>query len=245
MSSSGLLTPAASSSRLSNPRLAAVRARLTAWRASRYAALMVMAVAVVGGQAIRFAVLDVVAPDVVRGASPFLIQNIAQGTSASQTFEARSNGLERIRLDGVVTGDGRGVLDARVVEIWAPGDERPLRQAEVELSTAADRCCEIRFAPLRDSARRRYRVEILARELAPGQQLSLWALTARDEGGLAINGRTQPANLKFDLGDVAVGPLQGSARVSLAVLMGCFALVDASVAYLLFLLLTSSSPRPS
>jgi hypothetical protein len=205
---------------------------------------MVIAGAVLAGQVIRLGALGVIAPDVVRGARRFAIENIPEGTVVTQSFEARANGLEIVRMAGVVAGEGHGAVDAWLIEEWSPGDARVVRRGTIDVR-AGEPCCTARFSPIRDSQRRRYRLELSVRDLMPTLRLSLNAVPTRRPGGLVLNGRRQFANLTFGAGDTDLGPVRGAPRFPAPVLMGVFAVIDAALGFLFYTLLTASDRPPA
>jgi hypothetical protein len=199
----------------------------------------VLAAALIG-MLLRLAVLDSTMPELTRGAS-FAIEGVGEGFTASQILDVRDDGFEEIRLDGQVTGVGRdGVLEARLMEIAETG-EQEVRQALYAVSRAAGSCCRLPFHELAESAGKRYRVDLHARGFDGTLRLSLRAMAARAPGGLVINGHRQPANLIVEPGGAALYPLPNAPRVRLWWLLLGFAVIDGSVAFVLFCLMTSGS----
>ena len=188
---------------------------------------------------LRLAILDRTTPDLTRARS-FVIEGIKDGFTASQFFDVRDGVLDAVVLDGDFSGEGgEGVLEAHLVEVNESGGEREVRQALFAASRAAGECCPLRFQALTDAAGKRYRLDLRARDFEGSLRLSLAARTARGEGGLAINGRPQPANLNLDASGAALYPLRNAPRVSLWWLMLGFAVIDACVGFILHSLMTA------
>jgi hypothetical protein len=213
------------------------------WLESRYAGPGFVAAGILVGMVLRVVILDSTVPALTRPSGAFMIRGITNGFSASQFVEAEDDGFEGVRLEGEIGGDGRdAILEARLVELPGEGGEREARQALFAASRSQGECCVLRFPPLTDSAGRRYRLDLRARDFDGSLQLALRALPARGSGGLIVNGDPQPANLDLEPLGAALYPLKGAIRVNLWWLLVGFAVVDGAVASIVYALLTASGP---
>jgi hypothetical protein len=188
-------------------------------------------------QVSRFVILNSTTPELTRGGRAFPVDGGgADGSVFSQTFDVRSGGLEAIRFEADTTaaGPAGGGIDVRLLGVDADGSELPLRSGRIAVSSDED-CCVFRFAPFSGSARRRYRLEL---QLIGGEGggPALRAVAARDVGGLAINGRPQPANLVIAADGAELAPLRGARRVPLSGVLATFALVDGTLLFLVYAL---------
>ena len=133
-----------------------------------------------------------------RAGTPFQLRYIAAGTIMSQRLEVAADGFDEIALAGGITAGSRPVaLGAQLVELGTAGETiAAVRSATLESAAATTACCAIRFQPIPDSRRRRYRLDLTVGDLN-GRQLSLSAVPGPLNGRLTINGRARRAFLIF------------------------------------------------
>lgn len=212
---------------------------------------LLLALAIVCGiQGIRLLILDRTVPGFLRGGDAFTISNVSAGSTIGQEFEAAARGLDSVAVHGVVSGAGRGYMDAVLFEMWNAG-ERQVRRASIELNSDSPACCVWTFEPVNNSNDRSYRLELTTRDFGPDLRLGFRAVPVRDEGGLTVNGHPQRANLVLDAGGTPLARMKGEPRISLWFLIACFTVIDAATACVIYILwrrvtapATSSSPQP-
>jgi hypothetical protein len=217
--------------------------RYGALKRAPYALPAFVIAAIVTGMVVRLAILDRTAPQLVWGSSTFLIENIQDGLVASQALDVRTNGLNAIRLEGEVTGEGReGILEARLIELLDDGGEREVRQAIFAASRTGGECCLLRFGPIADTAEKSYRLDLVGRDFDGSLRLALRGKPTRETGGLVLNGRPQQANLVLETEGAAIYTLRGSPRINLWWVMALFAVIDGAVGFIIYSLLNRGAP---
>jgi hypothetical protein len=113
-------------------------------------------------------------------------------------------------------------------------EERVVRLADMTVTAHERECCTVRFDPVPDSARRRYRLEMTLRATDAAAHVSWRATRARGAGGLAINGHPQAANLDITVTGARLALPPGAPRFPVSVLAACLLPVDVAVVALAF-----------
>jgi hypothetical protein len=162
--------------------------------------------AAVLGALVWLIVLDRTVPALTRGGRPFVVPGLPAGTIVSQEFSVLvGRALRGVHVDAAVT-EGEGVLDAALVELQGASGEREIRRTRMLVAPGMPDCCEIGFEPIRNSAGRRFRLD-LHLESTQRLKLGVWLVpTGEKKGGLVINRRVQSANLRFDLAGAIRAP---------------------------------------
>jgi hypothetical protein len=130
-----------------------------------------------------------------------LVGEIAGAHTAGQTFLATQDGLSAI--DVLQTGLARRNQGDLVFHLRAvPDSNDDLRTVVVSAEDIADNAYQhYAFAPLPDSAGRRYFFELAAPQARPGNAVSAWRGNAQQysEGGLYLDGQAADGQLTFKL----------------------------------------------
>lgn len=179
----------------------------------------------------------------------FVTPPVAAGVEMGQTFLMNAAGLEAVDIRGRAVGPVSGRIRLELLEVEG-GDRRLIRTADVDAAEFISRdVYRFQFAPVADSAQKRYRVDVLSSPAAPATGVALLATKgARYSGGaLVVNDRERWADLAFQVRTAAQSPasaLLNSPYISrMSAVMALISLAIAALAA--GVLLTEAAREPS
>ena len=174
----------------------------TVRRAPDWRLLTGLAAVLVGAEVYLLGAGRVQQDAVARRPGSFVVGEVSGDIAISQTMTASIVGLDRVTLWPVAETASEGPLVFRLYDVTPLGPPEFVFGTNVSVDhLAEDQPLVIGVPRLARSAGRRYRIDLSVPDASPGRGLSFWMHEGDGYplGELAVNGRTQPADLLFTL----------------------------------------------
>jgi len=140
-----------------------------------------------------------VLPERELGLRRFATPEVTSARHFAQTFDMTANGLEAIDIETAGSGTAAtGDIQLSLIDTTVSGSESIVRAAAVpSAQVLRESSFRFQFAPVANSDRRAYRLEIAATQPASGVALRATKGDGYSRGSLLVNGRTRWADLAF------------------------------------------------